>query len=76
MICEHILELDPLNYSNTDFDKDPRRNGEVWCLGKVLKPPLVCEYIEVYIKLKLLRKVVRLSFHPKEFDINYPYLNG
>ncbi len=76
MICEYIMDIDVLNYSKTESDNDPRREGEVWFFGKVLKPPLVSEYVEVYIKLKLQRKVVCLSFHPKEFDIHYPYLNS
>jgi len=75
MVCEHIMELDLLNYSKTEPDRDPKRDGEVWFFGKVIKPTLASELIEVYIKLKLQRKVVCISFHPKEFHIDYPYLN-
>jgi len=38
---------------------------------------IVCEEIlkneEIYIKLKLRNNVVCMSFHPKEFDLKYPY---
>lgn len=76
LICEQLLDLSLLNYSKTDNDDNPHKKGEVWFFGKILKPPTTSKYLEIYIKLKLQRKVVCISFHPKEFDIIYPYLNS
>lgn len=73
MICEELLSLTLKNYSYTDNDRDPKRKGEVWIFGKVLKPPQINESIEVYIKLKLQGRVVCLSFHPSEYDLRFPY---
>ncbi|KXG78867.1 MAG: hypothetical protein PWP45_611 [Tepidanaerobacteraceae bacterium] len=72
IIYEELLKLDITNYSYTDYDDNPRYNGEtVWIFGQIF------EDIEVYIKLKIRdgrRTVVCLSFHEAEYDLDYPYL--
>jgi len=71
VIYEELLKLDITNYSYTDYDDNPRFTGEqIWVFGQMFGT------YEVYIKLKLRGKVVCLSFHEKEFDLKYPYLNG
>lgn len=73
-VCKELLELDIINYSYTDEDHDKDRKEEVWIFGKMMEiEPRY--YVEVYIKVILRRKVICLSFHPKEYDLTYPYLN-
>ncbi len=67
IICEVLLTLTLKDYSYTDTDRDPNRKGEVWLFGKVLKPPLINNETEIYIKLKLQGRVVCLSFHRTSF---------
>lgn len=71
-ICEEILRLDITNYSETDEDDGAGWTGEVWIFGQIVEVAHN-QYIEIYIKLKLRNKVICLSFHPKEYDIKYPY---
>lgn len=71
LVKEELLKLDILNYSYTDYDRDPPFQGEeLWFFGQMY------DRAEVYIKLKLRTKVICLSFHEKDYDIRYPYLNG
>lgn len=70
-IIEELMKLDILNYSYTDYDNHPWfKDEEVWIFGQMY------DGVEVYIKLKLREKVVCLSFHEKEYNLKYPYLNG
>lgn len=71
-ICEEILKLDITNYSQTDEDDGAGWTGEVWIFGQVIEVAHN-QYMEIYIKLKFRNKVICLSFHPKEYDIKYPY---
>lgn len=73
MVCEEILKLDVTNYSYTEEDRDISKKGEVWIFGQIFLGDIVPGYPEVYIKLKLNDRVICLSFHPKEFDLRYPY---
>jgi hypothetical protein len=72
-ICEKLLELDASNYSFTDRDYDVTRPGDVWIFGQMFIEKDTSVSWEVYIKLKLNQRLVCLSFHPKEFDLKYPY---
>lgn len=75
IICEELLKLDISNYSKTEYDKEPRwSHEEVWIFGLDMIG-LAKSKIEVYIKLKIRKRVICLSFHPSEYRINYPYLN-
>lgn len=75
MICEQLLQLDITNYSYTDKERDKTRQPEnVWIFGQILQVDDSKVIIEVYIKLKLRNNVICLSFHPKEDEIQYPYL--
>jgi hypothetical protein len=71
-ICEEILRLDITNYSETDEDDGAGWTGEVWIFGQIVEVAQN-QYMEIYIKLKLRNKIICLSFHPKEFDLKYPY---
>ena len=71
-ICEEILKLDITNYSDTDKDDGAGWTGEVWIFGQIVEVAHN-QYMEIYVKLKLRNKVICLSFHPKEYDIKYPY---
>lgn len=74
MVCGEVLKLDISNYSYTDYDDNPKwPNEEVWIFGQILSIPGVLSYEEMYIKLKIRNNVVCMSFHPKEFDLKYPY---
>lgn len=73
-VYKQILELDAINYSYTDKDTGKNRIGNVWIFGKILIIEEGNKYFEVYIKLKLVRNVLCLSFHPKKFKLEYPYL--
>jgi hypothetical protein len=75
MVCEEILKLDETNYSYTDIDKNATFRGVFWMFGQFILPPLVDRPIELYIKLKIQKKVICMSFHKKEENINYPHLN-
>ncbi len=69
IIYQELLKLDITNYSYTDYDDNPKFKGEmIWVFGQMFGS------IEVYIKLKLRQKVICLSFHEKEYDLQYPYL--
>ena len=71
-ICEKLLELNLSNYSFTDEDRDTSKPGEIWVFGQMFQIKEK-NYLKIYIKLKLREKVICLSFHPKEFDLRYPY---
>ncbi len=74
IVCEELLKLDISNYSYTDYDDSQKYpNEEVWIFGQILSIPGVLRFEEIYIKLKIRNNVVCMSFHPKEFDITYPY---
>ena len=73
MICEEILKLKVSNYSYTDLDNGVGRKGEIWFFGMDFYPSLKGEKIEIYIKLKLQRGVICLSFHPAEYPMRYSY---
>lgn len=70
-ICQRILDLNVTNYSYTDKEKNTNFSGDILVFGQMFldKGPV----LEIYIKLKLNERVICLSFHPKEFDLNYPY---
>ena len=71
-IIKEIKKLDISNYSKTENDDNPKWEHEkMWIFGQIFKTD--AKYFEMYIKLKLRRKVICFSFHPKEFDINYVY---
>lgn len=71
-IIEEIKKLDISNYSKTENDNNPKwAHEKMWFFGQMFKTDN--SYIEVYIKLKLRNKVICFSFHPKEYDIHYPY---
>jgi len=71
-IIEEIKKLDVSNYSKTEYDDNPKWTHEkMWIFGQMFKTDN--NYIEVYIKLKMRKNVICFSFHPKEFDIHYPY---
>ena len=72
-VLDNLLQLDSTNYSYTDNDDDPEKEGEVWIFGQILMSPLVKPDVHIYIKLKLLQNVVCLSFHEAEFKLQYPY---
>lgn len=75
MVCDELLKLCTINYSKTEPDNDERFKEEhCWFLGQMYKVPGMKNYMEIYIKIKLRKRVLCLSFHPKEFDIRYPYL--
>ncbi|MGB9781867.1 MAG: hypothetical protein ACPLSY_04040 [Moorellaceae bacterium] len=70
MVAQELLRLDITNYSHTDYDDNPKFQGElVWIFGTVYGSE------EIYIKLKIREKVICLSFHEADYDLNYPYLN-
>ena len=75
-VVARLLKLDVSNYAYTDVDRDSGRGGEVWIFGQALYSSL--EYFDakvvIYIKLKLERGVVCLSFHEAEAKLKYPYL--
>ena len=75
-VVDRLLKLDVSNYAYTDVDRDSGRGGEVWIFGQALYSGL--EYFDakvvIYIKLKLERGVVCLSFHEAEEKLKYPYL--
>ncbi|WP_053954681.1 type II toxin-antitoxin system MqsR family toxin [Inediibacterium massiliense] len=73
IICKELLKLDISNYCYTDNDYDSKRGGVVWIFGQTLIYPGIYSYPEVYIKLKLNSKVICLSFHEKEYPLEYPY---
>ncbi|ACV63659.1 hypothetical protein Dtox_2896 [Desulfofarcimen acetoxidans DSM 771] len=74
LVCAELLRLEVSNYSYTDKDHDTKRGGDVWIFGQIFIPANPKNYIEVYVKLKFTSRVVCLSFHEKDRDINYPYL--
>ncbi|OIQ11566.1 hypothetical protein [Neomoorella thermoacetica] len=70
IVARELLKLDITNYSYTDYDDNPRfKNEVVWIFGTVYGTE------EIYIKLKIREKVICLSFHEAEYELNYPYLN-
>lgn len=71
-VCEELLNLDISNYSETDKDDGVGWTGEVWIFGLMMEVAQN-QYMEVYVKLKLRKRVICISFHPKEYDIKYPY---
>jgi hypothetical protein len=71
-ICEELLKLDISNYAETDKDNKAGWTGEVWIFGLMMEVAQN-HYMEVYIKLKFRGSVICMSFHPKEYDIRYPY---
>lgn len=74
IVCEEILKLDISNYSYTDYDDNPKwPDQEVWIFGQMLSIHGVLSHEEIYVKLKIRNNVVCMSFHPKEFDLKYPY---
>lgn len=72
VVCRQILMLDITNYCYTDDDKGDGRVEEVWIFGQMMEAAHN-DYKEIYIKLKMIGKVLCLSFHPKERDLEYPY---
>ncbi len=74
MICEELLKLNITNYSKTEQDIDDRFRGGFWFFGQMFEVPDTRESLEIYIKIKLKKRVICMSFHPKEWKINYPYL--
>ncbi|OIQ59925.1 hypothetical protein [Neomoorella thermoacetica] len=70
IVVQELLRLDITNYSYTDNDDNPRfKNEVVWIFGAVYGTE------EIYIKLKIREKVICLSFHEADYELNYPYLN-
>jgi hypothetical protein len=72
-ILEELMKLDVSNYSETDEDYEIRFLGDVWIFGQMYYSEKDRCFYEMYIKIKLVNGVVCMSFHPKEFDIRYPY---
>ena len=73
MVCSQICELDVGNYSYTDKDDNRMIGGDFLFFGQFILPPIVDVALEIYIKLKIRRKVVCMSFHEAEFQLDYPY---
>jgi len=73
MVCSEICKLDISNYSYTDMDDNKKIGGVLFMFGQFILPPIVDAPLEVYIKLKIKKRVVCMSFHDAEFPLDYPY---
>jgi len=55
------------------MDDNKKIGGVLFMFGQFILPPIVDAPLEVYIKLKIKKRVVCMSFHDAEFPLDYPY---
>ncbi len=68
-VADIILKLEIDNYSETQ-ECTIYKGEKIWIFGYDYHS------YELYIKLRLRKKVICISFHEKEYEINYPYCGG
>lgn len=68
---KHHLEIHHY-LKGPEADNDVTKNdGEIWTFG------ITIENIDVYVKIKTLPNGCKcLSFHPKEYEFNFPFRRG
>ena len=70
-IIDILKKLSLEDYSETLIDKDDDRPPLLFVFGKNINDKMV--YIKLKIKGEARRKVLCLSFHYAEYDMNFPY---